>query len=100
MSVCGLLDQSQVVDSRPRVAFSVNSPCGPLVLHRDHSRRRHQGTATVRDCRGAASGMEDRPTRLFVKPLRGQWDGTSGVDDGIDDFTVTVYERPCYPNRI
>lgn len=49
------------------------------------------------------SGMEQRPARLFVKPLRGHWNGTtgaSGEDNALDTFTVQPVYRPCYLTRI
>jgi hypothetical protein len=45
------------------------------------------------------SGMEDRPARVFVKPLRDNWVGTA-QDPALDAFTVTPLVRPAYLSRI
>lgn len=42
-----------------------------------------------------ASGMEETPVELFVKPSRGDFDGRP--DSGLDGFITQVIYRPVYP---
>lgn len=45
------------------------------------------------------SGVENRPVRLFAKPMRGQWTNISAIDKAIDTFAVKPHYRPSYMFR-